>query len=456
MPDSKRFRALSQDGVIHLHGILDDASNLYGLTEALNSHSNSLDFGALESASWNGLIRLNHLLASQSTRPFHLKNLPAPIFNILRMTSEFRDLYKLESFDLWLFDEISGSVFTEHFTRGDTRLNTLLNNEAKDIQVRLLGVKRHFPSLLESDGLEEPFHSPTLRRLLIDYGFYSSVIFSLVRDTAINVTATVSDKAKLLENQISSILKINKLFARAGLPEDLANKVPFELELIQVQASEIKGKILFCIDAVEKGLRELAIECLSQGKQHPRTATAIYQDFVKVTLSSHKVQDLAEDLGTTVGSILNVLDIVGAKSILSDYIRSGSLSNEDKELIIDSLSIMDPMADEDDTLASHVDEFFELIEKEAFQASSLAQSCDLMRQIVEHRLNETKIISEYISIFAPESLDEEHETLELDVIAKIEAKMVTDQEKLARKHFLHERPGTVEKTSATPGEVLLF
>jgi hypothetical protein len=145
-----------------------------------------------------------------------------------------------------------------------------------------------------------------------------------------------------------------------------------------------------------------------------------------------------------------------AQSFLT-FLQSQDLNAEQIQQLIDIYGICDPMADEKEYLIENIQEIYKLAEQEISGLSTASQGCDLVRQIMEHRIREAEVLDEFLNNFGGDILVPENAAmLRSEIIQTIQKKLVTDQEKYALAFFVVVPEEEPKAASAQPGDMLMF
>jgi hypothetical protein len=182
----------------------------------------------------------------------------------------------------------------------------------------------------------------------------------------------------------------------------------------------------------------------ANGASEPTPAAV--ERLVGVQFDLAKVCALAEQAGVGFGTALQELDVSSTLQKLRASIVP-DVAAPAVEAVKDALGIMDPLiGDTWDEVAPFLDQEITALGDQIGEGMVLLQGFDLARQVMEHRLNE---IAPDPAITVPEAL-----------VAKVRAKLVTEQERVACDHYLGCYAAAAEEAPAAaaqePGDVLLF
>ncbi len=453
----KKLVVTTENETIFLSGIMDDGMSTYGLKEALKGVFASIDLGKVKSASWNSLLRFNETVRGTGAPCVALDNVPYSIYRFLRMTDKFDDFYQVNTLEAPLYEEASRTLTLAKFNCGGSETKAIRSGTAPKSQ-RLFGRLQHFQALFGSPESQKIWDASELSDVILDYVLFCEIIFALVFDIARSVETSIGGSIREFEAQASSI---ERAVTAVSLGADCQKIISDINALIAEVKPIIATKSVLIMDAIapcQTVLNEIAIEALSCLAQNKPLPLPILDKVVNVIRSLLPVEKMAEDFGVVIGQLYAVYEL---KKVEKPYLAalSGRVMDADEiQNVIDIYCIMDPMADDQEYLLEAIGAYFHEIDNEIAKISTISQGCDLVCQIVEHRIKETQIIQNFYNGAIkgnPEAKPEGIAEFRKELMDLIKKRMVTDQEKFAMKFFMPEE-SVVEKSAAQPGDMMLF
>jgi hypothetical protein len=455
--DKLRFRVHQANGVVSFFGCIGDTPDLAAL-DGVVTDKLICDFSQLAFASWIGLMSLGSYIQGKG---YHLifRSIPFKIYDSLRMMKCFEE-QELESAELPLLDLASGRA---SFKMTDLRSLRARAEAGEDWLEptpgqRLLVPSRYtFPDLMpQRGGGPLPVKVVTPQTDLVSFWLQ----YGAFCHSTIDISSVLVYAAKFNIMQILGEIKAKMASGEAALkivdPKTnytLVNRM--DGMMLKIEASfdglseKIKVKLLECLaafgDVTMKG---------STGQFDANTFCQSLAASAGTTASLVDIAASCEECGSSIGGNMGALRVT---QVLKNGLSAISKPNgETVTAIRDAFAIMDIMS-EDDWPATRIiimDEI-EYIETLIGRCVVTLQGFDMMRQILEHRIHEMVLLVEaYKAAGADSLLDPE---LREQVLTKIGAHMVTEQEKAAFEFYLPDGFARFAQTDRIePGDVLLF
>jgi len=459
MTASNRLAATSLDGVIHIKGILFESSNFFGISEALGSTFQAVDLSGLVKASWNGLLKFNRLMADKSDKTgsrIVLANVPQTIYSYLRMLPDFEKHFQIREAELPLVQ--AGQVKPTVINAGELSGLFQKDREGAFFEISdgnyISGRRDFFPGFFEMSP--SPRNYMGLADFMLDYSSYCATIFAISADLA----EGLGDTIKRSHSELASILEKSRTgFKVTGLLES----DPMWEELNTLSAgfvAQVDGhaaRIVSVASDIRVGMEAFSVKFQNSVQTFEDPTPESLQAFAMNTMTAKTITAVAEDLGVTAGSLFAFTAITeNAKKFLAQ-LEAADLTADQIQSLIDAFEIVDPMADEKDFLLPNIEEVFQNAEKEILGLSTASQGCDLIRQIMEHRIREAEVISGFVAAFGTDANTPENAAMLInDVINTIKKKLVTDQEKYALAFYISAPEDAPKPASAQPGDMLMF
>jgi len=494
--EKNRFFVTSSGGWIKIAGVLSEGAAMGGLREAFRSAFSGIDLSALNAASWNGLLLLDALVKShKGPNKIELANVPFNIYRFLRLLPAFADNYEVSSAELPIVSPLS-SLLAQASPTGSR--DTLIRFERKDIEAMQ---EAH----LKGNAFFETKIGPLLGRigpnkvptdidddckslyLVHDYASFAESILALSEDLSESLVISI----RRIKTELTNALKnIGDIADQVSLTEIKADLKIFKsreertkiLQKLTQEADTAEQNLIVSSaslkENIERSRKELiAVITESQTAILLRRAGAapdlpvtdeLIRKFMHSCLQIKAAAGSSESIGTLAGGLLSLSPGIdyGVALFQEFQDQAARLSEKDAKLIMNSLDLMNPLAEEDPaTAAEEGQEAMKVLTEELSALSRASQGCDLMRQILEHRMAEAELVAKLPGAGQPEKNDEAGGLSSFFVMSKSELlaltmrKLVTDQEKFAFEFFLsHEEEEKKDKvdSGARPGEVLLF
>lgn len=459
MNDFAKLTVTSLDGTIHIKGILFENSNFFGLSEALESKFHDVDLSGLSKASWNGLLRLNQMLIDKSQKLGHaipLRHVPFAIYKFVRMLPGFADHYLIREAELpFLMD---GNVNCREKSAEALQLCHASDPEAGFFEFRgnelAMGRKPFFPGFYPQAMAQRSYRG--VADFLLDYSHYSEAIFAVSSDLAEGLGTTIkrinAEMVRAREKSQAAFRLMN--FA---VPEKLWAELENASKDFDKSVDGFAGRIASVSDEIRNDLEGLGILFQASVQSYSDPGIDLIQKLAESTFKARSVTSVAEDLGVTAGGLFVYTEMMEKAQAFMAFLGEQELTAELIQQLIDLYGICDPMADEKEYLIENIQEIYKLAENEIFGLSTASQGCDLVRQIMEHRIREAEVMDDFLKNFGNDILVPENAAmLQSEVIQTIKKKLVTDQEKYALAFFVVTPEEAPKAASAQPGDMLMF
>ncbi|RZA22934.1 MAG: hypothetical protein EOP10_14095 [Proteobacteria bacterium] len=458
MHEQVGFSATTSSGVIWLRGLLLENSNFYGLEEALSGDFETMDFSQLKKASWNGLLKLNGVLSKKvkkSGQAVNVRAIPFEIYRFFRMLPHFKSNFRIESAEL-----STGSGKYQLYSSQELKADHESGQENAYFSgasfARIVGRKINFPGLVAPRS-EEARSYRMLTDYLYDYLLFAETIFASSTDLAEGLGVTIrqvnTDASRILEKSRLAFESMNFSYDRSFYAS-LQKTVGGLDESINRYSSSITG----VTNAVCNSLALLSQKAQKAVQSSEPYGQVHVKDIAENVLKAQTVTKVAEDLGVTAGELFLYAEVMTNGFSFAEHLKTQDLSHGQIAKLIDIYGITDPMADEKAVLLENIEQIYQGAARSVYALSTTSQGCDLIRQILEHRIEEAQVMLTFVERFK-DRLCESDITAQFkkDVNDTIKRKMVTDQEKFAFAFFIaDEYPASAKEASAYPGDVLLF
>jgi hypothetical protein len=261
-----------------------------------------------------------------------------------------------------------------------------------------------------------------------------------------------------LEGMLDTTEKFLKIFERV---------VPMDFLELHTISQGLIARLESRSERIVSDLSQMAVEVISIAacaqinlgldKTPDAEASELLSKLCLLITTAEAASQMAEDLGVETGSLFAYFKVISSGRELLEGLDGSEVAVDRVTSLIDVFGIMDPTADDWPQLIPHINDYFSECEAELSRLSAVSQSCDLMRQILEHRIREAVLIKSYVDNFSGDiALPENLSMLKVELFDLIVKKMVTDQEKFAALFYLNLSSKVEDESSATPGDMLLF
>jgi hypothetical protein len=455
--ENLRFRVHRDNGLVTFYGSIGDAPDTAALDGILLNDS-ICDMQHLAFASWIGLVVLGEYIRERQLK-LTFRSLPFGVYDALRLNEAFVDQV-LESAELPLVNVTTQRISYEVI---DLRLLRQDADEGKEWVypkpgfLLLVPLRYVFQDRIASRSMGPlPVQVLTDRKEMASFWLqYGSFCQSTVEIcNALVHTARFNMMQILLEIKAKTAAGEQALqLIDATVHHALVSRMEAIMQDIKALFDGLSSEMQEKFDACVQALAHISLLALDKGCDLPQFAASLHSFAQSIEGLTH-IATTCEDCGASIGARLSS-QRPGA------VIKQGLAAVTDPpaeqlQALRTAFAIMDIMS-EDDWPASR-----ELIMAEIDAIEALTNSCvvilqvfDMMRQILEHRIHEMKLVTAaFQNQGAAHLLDPE---LREAVLHAIGVQMVTDQEKAAFSFYLpdgYQKFGQTERKE--PGDVLLF
>ncbi len=457
MQEQVGFSAMTSGGVIWLKGLLFENSNFYGFEEALEGEFEVIDFSQLTKASWNGLLKLNSMLSKKvrkSRSSVRVRGIPFAIYQYFRMLPSFQSNFRIENAELSTGPG-AYQLYSSQDLSADHELNKGDSYFSGAAFAQIVGRKIHFPGLVAPRSEVRSYKM--LTDYLYDYLLFAETIFASSTDLAEGLCMTIrqvnADASRILEKSQLAFESMNFPYDRSFYSklQKIGSGVD---EKIDHYSSLITG----VTDAIRVSLAHLSQKAQKSVQRADSYGSHQVKEITDSVLTAKTVTKVAEEFGVTAGELFLYAEVMTNGFSFVEFLKTQDLTQEQIKKLIHIYGITDPLADEKGSLFENIDEIYQGAARSVYGLSTTSQGCDLIRQILEHRIQEAEVMLTFVDRFA-ERLSEAEATTQFkkDVNDTIKRTMVTDQEKFAFAFFMvDEFPTQAKQESAHPGDILLF
>lgn len=440
MPEYKaRFCGVLKDGAVWLSGNLDDTYNPQIIDEHLTT-TKVLDLSGIKGASWNGLHKLIEQIDAHSG-DIALRAVPKKVYKGLRLFDGVGERIKIESIGVELFhpEEIH-KVFFSYID--PSRISDNKRASGQDfIQIggnylsgiypqlnpaRLIDSNKapHYPNPWCADNREEVY---LWHALLSFWGSTIHCALGLAETQYVGILTTLHDMSSRVEEIEHLIRGLN-----TNYKDDLAEALR---TLIDPFASE--SSTLFCaIEGACLGL-ELLERRFQVAVMGQRNLDHVFFSSLVTEAAGHlqKLESLrkyVEVVGVKVSNrVLNMNPEKTLRTSLSKLDGKGMSESQIKSLE-ESIAFLPEQAGSSwDGVMQVLEGQLGYIRRDRHNCFVVLQSYDLMRQIIEHRIDEA---DEFCRLTKVHGVENPAKVLsELMVVLK--SNLVTDQEKYSSDFF---------------------
>ncbi|HET9240772.1 MAG TPA: hypothetical protein VFO10_26140 [Oligoflexus sp.] len=450
----QRYSAvIGSEGQIFLRGVLDESSDLKQTVELIKERHAiapadpiQLDFSHLVSGSWNGFLALDKLLAELKLT-YVLRHVT---FDLFRYVALLPTLRKAQ------LGEIELVVVAEDrkvHIKGTESVSVTPSGRFASVGGQQI-VGRH--SFIFGDRLACPrsAHERTEFDMWYDYISFAAITLALSEDLARSIAMSVIR----LASELAAEYKAQSL--AMGILQNVeqsvwAREAEDEAKILAGRARDSESVYGQIILGIKKNvlLAESIQKALHAAEGQPRAVLLnAVQNVRTIRQELQNIVQQIENGGTETFALL--ISVPGKKRFDEAYHKINAVSPDMLTALRETMDILDPLT-EDDWNATR-DAIFERtkdVEQLVSNLIVLTQGFDLLRQIIEHLINEIEVIEAYLDKGAPDS---EWTSFRKDLHERIRRKLVTDQEKLSVDASIPDVMNDHGEEARKPGEVLLF
>ena len=445
--EQMRFRVTRSDAGLTLSGALTDATNYSHIAEMKGSDY-QIDLSGVTYSSYLGACKLLKTL-DEELKNYTFINVPYSIFQVLSLTD---GADKVQSFqNRYAVKNNTKIQFFDHFETIKTASSKTNENRPAGMSLSFLLLEKNSPVAGSKDTPGWLNHSAEEVQFWRDYLAYFANTLVQCEQVLASTIYAVNRYFNLFCLRIDSFSRaweFMKLQNRRGDWEgqvtvkktmEHANRLTDSIQTMIQHANEGLAKILFLLDDKNESVFGI-LERL--------------EDFSRMQLSTAA---FIEDAGVSLGEILGSIKMfVHVRADLNLGLSSTNFDSANLPKLLEILGIMNPDAETDlEEARSEILAEAQLAERDLSACIVVLQSFDLVRQILEHRDAEVKVLLKNMLDYKNQNC---HWTIVRDlVIDKLTAKMVTDQEKKAFGYFLkYLQPSRDSAASSSPGDVMMF
>lgn len=454
LANNNRFYVVQENSVVLMHGVLFDGVNLKILDDLLKTND-VLDFSNVQFASWQALIAFHDYL-NEMDKAISIKNIPNPIYNSLKLIRDFSKNIRIGSFELRFIHYNEGTIEIISKKVNIKRFPSIFNSEGN-----FASINDYFPLVTQWQMLpRNDFYDgiiPKYNKYIIDDNFeiflYSYLSFTLsnfhlANDILRSVFISVSSQLKRLVLSVTSFIEALKTFEF-----EVEDKPVKELEKMQ------KGVESYCtkeMELLDKTIQEIEL-VVAEYQSDLLKGEAITDDkFVKYLEKSLEkimkcegIPGTLDETGAIFGEILFENNENEEIRKLVGQVDGSKVSQENLAKFRGILNIMNPISEDswEDTLEDVYEEIG-VLDTLFKQCVPLLQGFDLTMQVVDHRLNEQKEISNFLK---NNQSSYDWNELRKNLINKVNSKLVTEQEKYSFAYYLKTNLVDEKNSKLEPG-----
>ena len=457
MSNEKRFRALRLGDTVSVYGTLADTTTFEALDSLVES-GDIMDLEQLEYVSWIGINNLLEWLIEHSPN-YKLKRIPWHVYDMLRMLAEF-DGSRIISIIVPTMSNITGRKFSHEFKT--EYLQSLYKNKGlfpitEMGEIMTIPITHLCPNLFVKNQNDWTFpkgwfkENPGHTQFWLSYlGFVTSTVgvgFTLIQAAEINIKQMVESVARKISNCETALIAIDKKPSDEFVREanDITTEISEECSHIGKKLNEMRANFI--------DIQEMTARKITKGGDND----TIIECVVAMQEKMGTFPELATELevaGETIGRKISRVNLV--YEMKNDILAFEGPSKEQLIKIREAFYLMNPLS-EDDWAESklEIEKEFEALDNEVGRCIVTLQTFDLVRQILEHRLNEGSVIERHFEDLLTDKIQWQDIRKVLNLY--IANSMVTDQEKLAFQFFLPKGFLEMAETDkAAPGDLMLF
>ncbi|MBQ49579.1 MAG: hypothetical protein CMP10_19525 [Zetaproteobacteria bacterium] len=456
MAFENRFRVLKEGSTLYLHGVISETTNFIIIDEMVRG-TKYFNCENLESASWNGLLAFEQYLTNLDEK-ITLTKVPWKIYNYLRLFPQVNKSYLLDSIEILICDpKYDNLKNAEYLWFNRTQLEQLGREQGVFIswEEKLIVSKGEFILPNSNQDIahkEKAWYKKNQEEVDFwhNYFCFANVTGYLVLNMIQSLQVTLENLLNDLEFRVQeSESALNLLHAKE---EDVHCRAD-QIHMIIFGFHTKTDKLYRPIEDVATGGSDLAWKlqklALSDDNDNDKQLDKIIEDFCANSLTIEKNLSIIEEAGAKSGEEISILGVTKQLKKELDEVNDDKVTPEILEEVRTNLAILDPISDGDwpatkKLFLEHIEEIDELIEK----STVLLQGFDLLRQVLEHRLEEGQEILEF------RERDFDFETIKQSIHMHINEHLVTVQEKYACRFFLPD--ASIIDQGATPGQTIVF
>ena len=439
---------------VQFYGTLTDTTTFEALDDVLTDGS-TCDFSTMAFASWIGLTGFTSYITTRGIK-VKIMNIPRAIFECLKILDGVSDNCEFVSAEVTLVSpDGKGQIGGKELKALEADFNEAEIIKADD-SVLLLpqrfvmqsAFRTEMPVMFSSGWMAD---DPEEASFWMGYLSFCQSTYDL---SSILLNATKIDLLELLMG-IRNIVEGGEQALQMINPNTsytLVKRMSDSMESVEKRCEDVLREMENYANKTREILGKAMLEL------HVPTSKEnffqILQEFFKAREDVAEIARTFEHCGPSIGDEITKLRVV---NVLKGAITNITEMEEDQlEEIRDAFGIMD-FESEDSWPDTKVEILKEIddVENKVGKCVTTLQGFDLLRQILEHRVNEGSVVVEQLPDIQAGNIH--WAGLKDAVFEKIGQHLVTDQEKAAYSFYLPEgynQFGQVERSE--PGDVLLF
>lgn len=449
-----RFVVHRSGDVVNFYGALTDSTTFEALNDVLTDGT-TCDFSKMSFASWIGLTGFTSYIATRQIQ-IKITNIPREIFECIKILDGVSNNCEFSSAEVTLVS----SEGKEHIETKELKSFEPLFNEGEIIKLEenVLLLPQRFvmqsafctemPVMFASGWMAD---DPEESSFWLGYLAFCQSTYDL---SSVLLNATKIDLLELLEG-IRNIVEGGEEALKMIDPNTsytMVERLTESMESVEQRCMDVLHEMENYSHKTREVLGKVMVEL--QAPTSKENFFKIIGEFFKAREDIAEIARAFEHCGPSIGDEITKLRVV---NVLKASITNISGMDDDQlEEIRDAFGIMD-FESEDSWPDTKVEILKELdaVESKVGKCVTTLQGFDLLRQILEHRVNEGSVVVEQLPDIQAGNLH--WAGLKDAVFEKIGQHLVTDQEKAAYAFYLPEgysKFGQIERSE--PGDVLLF
>ena len=445
--EQMRFRVTRSAAGLTLSGALTDATNYSHISE-MKGAGYLIDFAGVTFSSYLGACKLLSTLEEELTN-YTFINVPYAIFQVLILTDGADKVQSLQN--RYAVKNNAKIEFFDHCETIKIAASKTNENRPAGMSLSFLLLDKNAPAAGSKDNSDWLNHSAEEVEFWRDYLAYFANTLVQCEQVLASTIYAVNRYFNLFCLRIDSFSRaweFMKLQNRRGDWEGQAT-----VEKTMEHANRLTDSIQSMIQYAHEDLAKILF-LLEDKKESVFSILERLEHFSRMQLSTAA---FIEDAGVSLGEILaSIKMFVHVRADLNLGLSSTNFNPSQLPKLLEILGIMNPDAETDvEEARSEILAEAQHAERDLSACIVVLQSFDLVRQILEHRDAEVKVLLKNMLDYKNQNC---HWTIVRDlVIDKLTAKMVTDQEKKAFGCFLgYLQPSANAAGSSLPGDVLMF
>ncbi len=454
-----RFVAHQIGKQVALKGSITDTTTFEAINKLIENGT-VINCTELGPCSWNGLCAFVDYIKQQNFTDITLTNVAPGLYRYLKLIPGLADAMQITSFSYY-GKKINDGKLTPillNWREGDSVpmdtdfLPAKSPDELGDLS-RFL-ITSLFAMPLSTPAPEPPHKLNDEQADCFHWYRYSHFVHDTVGLTALLIESVQIGIGDIFTRLDARLKTVKSGFSTLSKPVPLPN---YDLEAL---SKEINTTMEPCIAQMNDLYAQFDLVTFNLLRKLMVTTdtdrlTEVVEELIKATNLLHNTAMQLEQIGATIGGKVQALSAEDDLKKAVTELTSTALAADDLTKLRDAFLIVDVMSDGDQDLSR--DEIFNEIAQigsEINRCIVQVQGFDLARQMLEHRIKEAKLITEWEMGDGPKvhSLN-----LRAELIKLIIDRMVTDQEKAVFKfYFPDEQQSAAPTDTLGAGDLLLF